>query len=184
MTFLTTRPPDLIRSPRPVAAWTPSRWSRAAPALIRRGPARLQAKAPPIVPPSAGPPSKRAVVGRLEGELLLARRQAVLDLDERGAGARRHHQLGRLVERDAGEAREVDAPLRLDRPAEPPLAAAAHDLERHLLGGRPGDQLLELRGRGRTQILGHRPSTAVVRPTVIAAAATGPAAEAGASRPA
>ena len=50
MTFFTTRPPALNVSPRPDTALTPRKWSRAAPALIRRGPERLAASAPPIVP--------------------------------------------------------------------------------------------------------------------------------------
>ena len=50
MTFFTTRPPDLKVSPRPDTAVTPRKWSRAAPALIRRGPDRLAASAPPSVP--------------------------------------------------------------------------------------------------------------------------------------
>ena len=54
VTFLTTRPPALNGSPRPLTAWNPSMWSRAAPALMRRGPARLQAIAPPSVPRNVG----------------------------------------------------------------------------------------------------------------------------------
>ena len=62
-TFLlsfTTRPPDLKTSARPETAETPRKWSRAAPALMRRGPERFVASAPPSVPrpidrPNTGP---------------------------------------------------------------------------------------------------------------------------------
>ena len=62
MTFLTTRPPAFIASPRPVTAWTPRKWSRAPPALMRLEPARLQANTPPMLAaparePSSGPRS-------------------------------------------------------------------------------------------------------------------------------
>ncbi len=57
VTFLTTRPPDLNVSPRPDTAVTPRKWSRAAPALIRRGPARFAATVPPMVPRPSGSPS-------------------------------------------------------------------------------------------------------------------------------
>ncbi len=55
VTFFITRPPDLIASPRPLTKRTPIRLSRAAPALIRRGPELLiDATAPmvgsPVVP--------------------------------------------------------------------------------------------------------------------------------------
>ena len=57
MTFFTTLPPALNASPRPLIAWKPSRWSRGAPALIRRGPERLQETTPPIVCRRSGVPS-------------------------------------------------------------------------------------------------------------------------------
>ncbi len=47
---------------------------------------------------------QRAVIHRLEAELLVVFRKQRLDLGERRAGARRQHQFFRLVERDAGEA--------------------------------------------------------------------------------
>ena len=56
VTFFTTRPPDLKVSPRPDTAAKPRKWSRAAPALMRRGPERFAARAPPIVPRPATPP--------------------------------------------------------------------------------------------------------------------------------
>ena len=56
VTFFTTRPPDLKVSPRPDTAEKPRKWSRAAPALIRRGPERFAASAPPMVPRPATPP--------------------------------------------------------------------------------------------------------------------------------
>ena len=58
VTFLTTVPPDLKVSPRPLTALKPRKWSRAAPTLMRRGPARLHAMAPPMVPASPSPPSR------------------------------------------------------------------------------------------------------------------------------
>ena len=52
VTFFITRPPDLKSSARPETASNPNKWSRAAPTLIRRGPAILVATRPPMVPAS------------------------------------------------------------------------------------------------------------------------------------
>ena len=125
MTFFITRPPDLKISPRPLTPATPSRWSRAAPRWMRRAPDMLVAKTPPIGlrwPAAAG---GRAEVDRLEGQHLPARGELGLDLRERRAGARRHHDLGRLVERDAAQPMRRDGDGGLDRPADGALGAAA-----------------------------------------------------------
>ena len=53
LTFFMTLPPDFQVSPRPLIALTPRIWSRALPALNRRGPARLPMKLPPTVPSSS-----------------------------------------------------------------------------------------------------------------------------------
>ena len=60
VTFFITRPPDLINSPRPVTARTPMKWSRAAPAVTRRGPEVLVANTPPMVDNPGWPPVKLA----------------------------------------------------------------------------------------------------------------------------
>ncbi len=81
-----------------------------------------------------------AEIGGLEGELLLVLGELRLDLGERRAGLGRQHQLGRLVERDAGMADEAEILRRLDRPPERLLAAGADQrqrrLRRHRLGHR------------------------------------------------
>ena len=134
------------------------------------------------------PAEHGAVVGRLEGELLLVLGEQHLDRGKRRAGARRHHELRGLVERDPGEAIEAQHASGCDRPPERALAARAQDLERHLLGRRAGNQVLELVRRGRAQILGHgrslkpRPSS----PAAIASAQRShdrPAPETSISRP-
>ena len=49
VTFFITRPPDFIASPRPLTKRTPMRLSRAAPAMIRRGPEMFAAATAPMV---------------------------------------------------------------------------------------------------------------------------------------
>ena len=63
MTFFTTLPPVLKLSPKPDTACAPSRWSRAPPALIRRGPASPAAIMPPMVPAPAVPSSGAVSIG-------------------------------------------------------------------------------------------------------------------------
>ena len=55
---------------------------------------------------------------RLERQHLPARGERVLDLRQRRAGARRHHHLARLVERDAAQALGRHAGRRVHRPAD------------------------------------------------------------------
>ena len=57
MEALTNLPPLRSTSPAPFTKRTPSRWSRIAPATIRRGPDRLVATMPPMVAGSAAPNS-------------------------------------------------------------------------------------------------------------------------------
>ena len=93
MTFFITRPPVLTTSPRPLTKRTPSRLSRAAPALMRRGPEqRWRRNTPPIVGRRVGA-EQRAQVHRLERQHLAALGQRRLDLGERRAGARGDDQL-------------------------------------------------------------------------------------------
>ena len=140
VTFLTTRPPDLNASPLPETALMPRTWSRAAPAFSRRGPDELAASTPPMVPRLAGLarlPEQRAIIHRLEGQLLAALGQHCLDLGERRAGSCRQHQLLGLVQRDAGELRQVERMRGLQRPADAALGAVADDLQRRVLRHRP-----------------------------------------------
>ncbi len=132
MTFFITWPPDLKISARPDTARKPSTWSRAAPALMRRGTAGVDGdgaaeRAGGVAAPQLGG------IHRLEGELLVVLLQQLGDVGHRRAGPRGHHQLGGLVERDAGEAARVDLRRRLDRAPEPALRAVAEDLDRALL---------------------------------------------------
>ena len=79
MTFFITRPPDFTTSPRPLTKRTPIRLSRAAPAMIRRGPEMFIAATAPMV----GSPlraEERAVIHRLEGQLLPLRGKDPHDL--------------------------------------------------------------------------------------------------------
>ena len=117
MTFFITRPPDLTTSPRPLTKRTPIRLSRAAPAMMRRGPEMFMAATAPMV----GSPlraEKRPVIHRLEGQLLAPLRRARLTSDSGVPAAGRDHQLGGLVERDAGQSRRATAraPVCVGRP--------------------------------------------------------------------
>ena len=92
---------------------------------------------------------KRTEIRRLEGQLLAALGKLGLDHGQRRAGRGRHHQLVRLVERDTLQALDADQMLGLDRPTEYPLGAVTRDLERLLLGHRPGHELAQLTDIGR-----------------------------------
>ena len=85
-TFFITWPPKRSRSPLPVSRRVPSTKSRAAPAYMRRGPERPAAITPPSV--VAGPEG-----GRLEGQELITLGERALELGQRRAAARRHHEL-------------------------------------------------------------------------------------------
>ena len=110
------------------------------PALMRRGPARLQASTPPRVgAPSLAaeqrapdPAARRPASGR-------ALSSAASISAQRRRRARGQHQLLRLVVADAGKRREVERVRRLQRPPEAALAAAADDLERLLARHRRRD---------------------------------------------
>ena len=146
MTFLTTRPPDLKLSPRPLTPRKPRKWSRAAPALIRRGPERLQARTPPSVrlPTSvSGIPKQRAPIGRLEGEHLPRLCERGLDFAERRRCAGGQYQLARLIFADAGQPGQVERVRQLQRPAEPAFRAAGDDLHRLLGGERVADRIAQ-----------------------------------------
>ena len=117
------------------------------------------------------PPEQRAVVHRLEGELLRLRVEQVLDLGERRAGARREHQLLGLVKRDAGERGQIERRIDLRGPAERALGAVADDLEGFLLRQRPLDGGLDVLGVPGLMRVGHR----APRHSAAAAAAASPA---------
>ena len=114
---------------------------------MRRGPDRFAASVPPIVPLPGRRAEQRAVIHRLEGEFLIAGGEQRLDLGERRAGLGGEHQFLRLVERDAGQAREIEAQIPLRRAADAALRAMADDLERLALGQRPLDGGLDVRSR-------------------------------------
>src|SRR5581483_8507420 len=80
---------------------------------------------------------QRAVVERLEGELLIVHLELGLDLGERRAGARRQHQFGRLVEGDARDAAHVERDVGLAGASYGALAAPPDDLERLVVLDRP-----------------------------------------------
>ena len=71
------------------------------------------------------PAEDRAVVHRLEGELLAFALDQRLDLGERRAGLGRQHQFLRLVQRHAAQARQIERQIGLARAAERALGAAA-----------------------------------------------------------
>ena len=154
MTFFITLPPDLKASPRPLTPLKPSRWSRAAPAETRRGPARLPMTAPTRVPCPASWPSKRAEVGRLEGQHLVALGQQRLDLAHRRAGAQGDDQFFRRVVDDARQAREVEHLVAGHGLAERQLAALAAHVERHGVIQRPFDRLPQLLGVAHNRMVG------------------------------
>ena len=72
-----------------------------------------------------GPAEDRAVIHRLEGELLALALDQRLDLGERRAGPGREHQLLRLVQRHAGEPGQIERQIGLARAAERALASRA-----------------------------------------------------------
>src|SRR5262249_62041275 len=74
----------------------------------------------------------------------------------RRAGARGEHQLLGLVERDAGEARQIERGVDLRGPAERAFGAVADDLERLLLRQRPLDGGLDVLGVPGMMRVGHR----------------------------
>ena len=85
-----------------------------------------------------------AHVDRLEGEHLPARGQLGLDRGERRAGARRHHELARLIEGDAAQRGRGDGYGALDGAADGALGTRAHDLDGEALLGASRDHELEL----------------------------------------
>ncbi len=122
---------------------------------MRRGPERFAASAPPSEPAFARPAEDRAVIHRLEGELLALAFDQRLDLGERRAGPGREHQLLRLVQRHAGEPGQIERQIGLARAAERALAAAPRDFERLALGQRPAHGVFDVLGVPGFQRVGH-----------------------------
>jgi hypothetical protein len=122
VTFFITRPPARIISPRPVTTLAPSRWSRAAPALIRRGPEKVAGEYAADGATASCAAPQRPQIGRLEGQLLLVLAKPRLDLGQRSAGAGAQHQLLRLVEGDAADPLERDLGSRRGWTASPTAA--------------------------------------------------------------
>ena len=79
VTFFITRPPDFTASPRPLTKRTPMRLSRAAPAMIRRGP-EMFAAATAADGRFALRAQERPVIDGLEGKLLTLLGETALDL--------------------------------------------------------------------------------------------------------
>src|SRR6476660_5571523 len=79
----------------------------------------------------------RTVIDRLERQLLVVLRQQRLDLGHRCAGLGGEDQLVGLIQRDAGEVREVEAQVPLRSAADAALGAMADDLKRLALAERP-----------------------------------------------
>ena len=104
---------------------------------------------------AGGPAQQRPVVHRLEGELLAARGDERLDLGNRRPGARREHQLLRLVQRHAGEPGQIKGQIGLRRPADRALGAVADDLQRLALTERPLHGVLDIFGVARFEGVGH-----------------------------
>ena len=86
---------------------------------------------------------QRPVVHRLEGKFWFVFVQQRLDLGERRAGARREHQLLRLVKRDAGEAGEIERQIGLARPADRALGALPGQFQRLIVAERPAHGFLD-----------------------------------------
>src|SRR5690606_20176589 len=84
---------------------------------------------------------QRAVVERLELELLVVLGQQRLDLGERRSGARRKHQFLRLIERDTCQLRQVNLVLGLCDMADAALRPLAQHLDGRFLGHRPAEGL-------------------------------------------
>lgn len=81
-----------------------------------------------------GPPARltamqRAIIHRLESELLAVFGKQLFDLGKRRAGAGRQDKFGWLVEGDAGQVRQVERVLGLQRAADAALGAMAEDFE-------------------------------------------------------
>jgi hypothetical protein len=101
------------------------------------------------------PAEHRPVIHRLEGEFLVVLVQKLLDVGERRAGARRQHQFGRLVQRDAGQARQVERDVGLARPADGALGALAGDFQRLVVAERPAHGVFDLFGVAGFEDVGH-----------------------------
>ncbi len=98
---------------------------------------------------------ERPVIHRLEGKLLVACRHQRLDLGERRASLRRQDKLFGLVQRDAGQSRQVDCRVPLRGPADGALGAAADDFERFFLGQRRTNDEFDFDRIVRFEAIGH-----------------------------
>ena len=101
------------------------------------------------------PAQQRAVIHRLEGELLVVFFQQHIDLGKRRAGFGRKHEFFRLVQRDAGEPREVEREVSLARAADQALGALPRKFQRLVVAERPAHGLLDLFGVARFENIGH-----------------------------
>ena len=108
-----------------------------------------------MVPRPARRAEQRPVVHRLEGKLLIVGGEQRLDLGERRAGFRRQHQFLGLIERDAGQARQVEAQIPLRRAADAALRALPDELQRLAFGQRPSDGGFDVFRVARFEEVGH-----------------------------
>ena len=98
---------------------------------------------------------EHAVIHRLEGEFLVARRHQRLDFRKRRSGLGREHQFLGFVKRDAGQRRKVERRVPLRGAADDALAAAADDFQGLTIGNRPADCLFDFLGVTGGEAVGH-----------------------------
>ena len=125
--------------PRPLIALTPRIWSRALPALNRRGPARLPMKLPPTVPSS----STWYILFKAGGSK--ARCWLCFDNSFSYFGYRRtrqggHDQFFRVIFQYPAELLKRQGTIRADRQAEPVLCVFPLDGNGSAFGDCPPDQ--------------------------------------------
>ncbi len=108
-----------------------------------------------------GTAEQPAVIDRLERQLLAALGDQRRDLGERRAGLGRQHQFVMLVERDAGQARQIECQFGLARTPDRALGSRADKLERLVMVERPAHGLLDVLGIARLEGVGHRDTTVI-----------------------
>ena len=98
---------------------------------------------------------QRPAIHRLKRQLLSLAADQRLDLGDRRAPARGEHQLLRLIERDAGQLREVEREIPLRRAPDAPFRAAPDDLQGLALARRPFDDRGDILGVARAKRVSH-----------------------------
>jgi hypothetical protein len=103
---------------------------------------------------------QRAVIHRLEGELLVIFIEQGFDFGQRRTGAGGQHQFGRLIERDAGKPRQVERHVGLAGAADGALGAVPANFQRLVVAERPENGVLDLFGVAGVEDVGHSSSRA------------------------